>query len=119
MLFLTKLSLPCIDTLLEKDVSKNRLTSDEAAATRSRVATTQDMADFRDVDFVIEAVSENERLKRELFAQLDAIANPETVLATNTSSISVTKIAAATKRADKVGVRCEERGEGKLDFSKR
>ncbi|RUP52019.1 3-hydroxyacyl-CoA dehydrogenase [Jimgerdemannia flammicorona] len=95
-------ALAPIDKLLEKDVSKNRLTSDDAAATRSRVTTATSLEAFADVDFVIEAVSENEQLKRNIFSQLDKIAMPETVLATNTSSISITKIAAATTRPEKV-----------------
>jgi len=67
-----------------------------------RIATTVALEDFAACDFVVEAVPENERLKLDLFKKLDAIAAPGTILASNTSSISITKLAAATGRPDRV-----------------
>ncbi|KAJ3117883.1 hypothetical protein HDU96_005016 [Phlyctochytrium bullatum] len=91
-----------IDILLEKDILKGRITKEDKEQTLARIRTTDDISDFADVDFVVEAVSENPSLKRELFQNLDRITKPHAILATNTSSISITKIAAATKRPEKV-----------------
>ncbi|KAJ3104548.1 hypothetical protein HDU97_009060 [Phlyctochytrium planicorne] len=91
-----------IDILLEKDILKGRITAEEKAQTLARIRTTDDINDFAEVDFAIEAVSENPSLKRELFQNLDRITQPHAILATNTSSISITKIAASTKRPEKV-----------------
>jgi 3-hydroxybutyryl-CoA dehydrogenase len=86
------------DKLLEKDVSKQRITSDEASAARSRLTPTTKMEDLSSVDFVIEAVPEIPSLKASIFAQLAQICPPHAILATNTSSISITKIAASTTK---------------------
>lgn len=86
-----------IDSLLKKDIAKGRLTEAQAEETRSRVKTTQNMADFSNVDFVIEAVSENPALKATLFRDLAQATPKHAILASNTSSISITKIAAAAK----------------------
>lgn len=91
-----------IDKLLAKDVSKNKITSEHAKITRELVSTTNHMADLKDVDFVIEAASENLNVKTAIFRDLDANCKEGSILATNTSSISITKIAAATKRAEQV-----------------
>lgn len=85
------------DSLLKKDIAKGRLTEAQADETRSRVKTTQKMADFADVDFAIEAVSENPALKATLFRDLAQATPAHAILASNTSSISITKIAAAAK----------------------
>lgn len=90
------------DKLLEKDVGKSKITSEHAQGTKDLVTTTQTLKDLRDVDIVIEAASENLALKTALFADLDKECKPDAILATNTSSISITKIAAATSRADQV-----------------
>ncbi|PYH47237.1 3-hydroxyacyl-CoA dehydrogenase family protein [Aspergillus saccharolyticus JOP 1030-1] len=84
------------DKLLAKDVAKERLTQDAANAARARILPSQKMDDLAAVDFVIEAVPEMVDLKRSIFAQLAQIAPKHAILATNTSSISITKIAAAT-----------------------
>ena len=68
----------------------------------ARIQTTTELKDFANLDLVIEAVSEQEPLKCELFCQLDSICKPTAVLASNTSSISITNIAAATKRPERV-----------------
>ncbi|KAL8742551.1 MAG: hypothetical protein Q9184_008238 [Pyrenodesmia sp. 2 TL-2023] len=88
------------DKLLEKDISKNRLTKDEATSIRSRLSPTTTMEDLSSVDFVIEAVPEIPSLKTSIFAQLAQICPSHAILATNTSSISITKIAAATTPPD-------------------
>ncbi|KAJ3214601.1 hypothetical protein HDU67_001466 [Dinochytrium kinnereticum] len=95
-------SVKLIDILLEKDILKGRITKEEKAQTLARIRTTDDINDFSEVDFAIEAVSENPSLKRELFQNLDRITKPHAILATNTSSISITKIAASTNRPEKV-----------------
>ncbi|KAJ2964406.1 hypothetical protein NQZ79_g601 [Umbelopsis isabellina] len=91
-----------MDKLLEKDVNKSKITSDHAQKTKDLVSTTQSLKDLADVDIVIEAASENVALKTALFTDLDKYCKPDAILATNTSSISITKIAAATARADQV-----------------
>ena len=67
-----------------------------------RIKGTVDMADLKDVDFVVEAVLEDLDLKKSVFKELDEMCRPEVILATNTSSMSITEIAASTKRPDKV-----------------
>ncbi|KAJ1344871.1 hypothetical protein BSLG_000386 [Batrachochytrium salamandrivorans] len=94
--------LKFLDVLLQKDILKGKITEEECAATKSRLRTTTDLKDFSNVDFVIEAVSESPTLKRDLFMSLDQIAPKHAILASNTSSISITKIAAATKRPEQV-----------------
>ncbi len=84
-----------LDLLLKKDVVKGKITEEQRNEIRSRVKTTQDIQDFKQCDFVIEAVSENPALKRELFSALAKLTQPGTILASNTSSISITKIASA------------------------
>ncbi|KAG2175228.1 hypothetical protein INT44_007716 [Umbelopsis vinacea] len=91
-----------MDKLLEKDVGKSKITSEHAQGTKDLVSTTQTLKDLRDVDIVIEAASENLAIKTALFADLDKECKPDAILATNTSSISITKIAAATSRAHQV-----------------
>lgn len=94
--------------MLEKDVAKQKITAEHAQITRELVSTTNTLSSLNDVDFVIEAASENVNIKTAIFKDLDAICKPEAILATNTSSISITKIAGATKKADKV--RGKEKG---------
>ncbi|KAJ5778525.1 hypothetical protein N7520_001771 [Penicillium odoratum] len=84
------------DKLLEKDVSKQRITREAADAARGLLIPTLKMDDLSSVDFVIEAVPEIPDLKQSIFAKLAQIAPKHAILATNTSSISITKIAAAT-----------------------
>ncbi|KAJ5580082.1 uncharacterized protein N7459_006067 [Penicillium hispanicum] len=84
------------DKLLEKDVSKQRITREAADAARGLLSPSLKMDDLSSVDFVIEAVPEIPDLKQSIFSQLAQIAPKHAILATNTSSISITKIAAAT-----------------------
>jgi 3-hydroxybutyryl-CoA dehydrogenase len=87
--------------LLDKDVSKQRISQEDASAARSRLLPSTKLSDLSDVDFVIEAVPEILDLKTSIFAQLAEICPPHAILATNTSSISITKIAAATTKDPK------------------
>lgn len=87
---------------LDKMVSKGKLTPQEKDQALGRIRGTIDLKDLRDVHFVIEAVSEKEALKLELFKKLDEICGKDVILASNTSSISITRLGAATKRPEKV-----------------
>ncbi|EDR00535.1 uncharacterized protein LACBIDRAFT_240565 [Laccaria bicolor S238N-H82] len=90
--------LSLVDKLLAKDVSKGRITSEEAKEARDRISVVGSEAGIkglRDVDMVVEAVSESLPLKKSIFASFAAELKPEAILATNTSSISITKIAAS------------------------
>jgi 3-hydroxybutyryl-CoA dehydrogenase len=91
-----------IDKFLSKSVEKGKMTSGEKDAVIGRIKGTTDMADLKDVDFVIEAVIEDVELKKRVFRTLDELVRPEVILATNTSSMSITEIAASTSRPDKV-----------------
>ncbi len=91
-----------IRQLLERGVKKGRLTSDEAAAIIERIKYTSDFSQVANADLVIEAVPEDLDLKQELFKRLDANCPAHTILATNTSSLPVTSIAAVTSRPGKV-----------------
>lgn len=87
----------------DRFVAKGRLSADHAAAALGRLRTTTDLAEaVAEADIVVEAVFENVGLKCEVFAELDRIARPDAVLATNTSAIPVTQIAAATARPEAV-----------------
>ncbi len=87
---------------LERAVSKGKISEEEKNSIIGRIKGTTDMNDFKDADFVVEAVIENFELKKQVFQELDEITRDEIVLATNTSSISITKIASCTKRPEKV-----------------
>lgn len=89
------------ENLLARQVSKKRITQEEADKARSNLTTTTSMDNLSEVDFVIEAVPEIPQLKFDIFAQLAAICPPHAILATNTSSISITRIAAATTKDPK------------------
>ena len=86
------------EKLLAKDVSKSRITEEVSKATMSRLQPTTQMSDLSEVDFVIEAVPEIPSLKEKIFAQLAEVCPKHAILATNTSSISITKIAASTTK---------------------
>lgn len=83
---------------LGKLVEKGKIEQAFMDATLANITTTTDYATFADADLVIEAASEDMALKKEVFTQLDAICKPETIFATNTSSLSITEIAACTQR---------------------
>ena len=86
---------------LEKLAAKGRLDEARKAAILGRISFTTDLNQAADADLVVEAAIEKLDIKRSIFAELDQICKPETILATNTSSISITAIASATKRADR------------------
>ena len=86
---------------LEKKVAKGKITEEQKNDMLSRVSFTLELADAKDCDLVVEAAIEVLDIKKGIFKELDEICKPETILASNTSSISITAIAAATKRADK------------------
>jgi 3-hydroxybutyryl-CoA dehydrogenase len=99
------LAIARMDALMRKAIAKDKLTEADRTATLERITATTEMDAFAQADFVIEAVFEDLALKKELFAALDRICRPGVVLATNTSSMSITEIAAATGRpADVVGM---------------
>jgi 3-hydroxybutyryl-CoA dehydrogenase len=94
--------IKAIDKFLSKSVEKGKLAADEKGKIMGRIKGTTKMADLKDVDFVVEAVIEDIALKKSVFKELDALCRPEVILSTNTSSMSITEIAASTKRPDKV-----------------
>ena len=94
--------LSTIEKSLSKLVSKERMTQSDANDTLARISTSIDRNDCRDADLVVEAVPEVLDLKTSIFAELDKICKPECILASNTSSISISTIANSTTRPDKV-----------------
>ncbi|MEQ8236758.1 MAG: 3-hydroxybutyryl-CoA dehydrogenase [Syntrophomonadaceae bacterium] len=91
-----------IDKLLGKNVEKGKMTAEDKAAVMGRIVGTVDMAAAADCDLVIEAAVEVMEIKKAIFKELDSICKPDCILASNTSALSITEIAAATGRADKV-----------------
>jgi 3-hydroxybutyryl-CoA dehydrogenase len=87
---------------LDREVAKNKITDADKAATLGRIRTVLDRAMLVDCHLIIEAATEKFAIKAEIFRDLDRLMKPEVILATNTSSISITKIAALTSRADRV-----------------
>ena len=94
--------LKAIDKSLQRDLDKQRLTAEQKQSIMGRIKTTTELEALSDASFVIEAVTEDLGVKTELFKALDSITPPETILASNTSSISITRLGAATSRPDKV-----------------
>jgi 3-hydroxybutyryl-CoA dehydrogenase len=91
-----------IEKNLDREVTKNKISAEDKASTLKRISSTTDRSQLADCDFIVEAATEKFEIKGEMFRELDRICRPEVILATNTSSISITKIAALTKRPDKV-----------------
>jgi 3-hydroxybutyryl-CoA dehydrogenase len=87
---------------LSRNVEKGKMSEDEKQAVLSRLTLSTDLGDGKEVDFVVEAVTENMAVKTEIFKKLDEICPPHAVLASNTSSLPITEIAAVTKRPEKV-----------------
>ncbi|KAI7834809.1 3-hydroxyacyl-CoA dehydrogenase [Kickxella alabastrina] len=94
--------LAFLDSLLIKDVTRGRCTEDERTEVKSRISSAPSISEMNTADFVIEAVSENVQLKRKIFRELSEKLPQETILATNTSSISITKIASAARWPENV-----------------
>jgi len=93
--------LRTIDKNLDRAVSKGKMSQDEKTEILARIKGSTDLADFQSADFVVEAIIEDLDLKKKVFSTLDDTVRPGVVLASNTSSISITKLAAATKRPEK------------------
>jgi len=87
---------------LDRFVKKETMTEEQKAEILARIKTTTDLSDLKDCTLVVEAASENFDIKKHIFEQLDTICPENVILSSNTSSISITKIAAVTKRPDKV-----------------
>jgi 3-hydroxybutyryl-CoA dehydrogenase len=94
--------LSAIESSLGKFTEKGRISADDAAATLGRITATTDLDAVADADLIVEAVFEDVDVKRELFGALDRLAGPNAVLASNTSAIPITQIAAATTRPEAV-----------------
>lgn len=96
-------AMATIEKNLDRQVSKEAITAEEKAATLQNLKTFTSLAEgVKGVELVVEAATENIDLKLKIFRELDEVTTPEVILATNTSSISITKIASVTNRADKV-----------------
>ncbi|MGA2226696.1 MAG: 3-hydroxyacyl-CoA dehydrogenase NAD-binding domain-containing protein, partial [Syntrophobacteraceae bacterium] len=91
-----------ITNILTKNVEKGKMAQDEKEGILGRLKLSTSLKDMAPVDFLVEAASENESIKFGIFRDLDSICRPEVILATNTSSIPIGRIAAQTKRPDKV-----------------
>lgn len=87
---------------LDRFVKKETITEADKTATLGRIKTTTNLEDLKDCSLIVEAATENFEIKKQIFETLDSVTKPETILSSNTSSISITKIAAVTKRPDKV-----------------
>jgi len=94
--------LASIEKNLSRLVTKDKISSEDKTTISSRIKGSIEISDMKDVDFVVEAAIENENLKLKLFTELDRICAPDVILSSNTSSISITKIAGATKRPQQV-----------------
>ena len=94
--------MKAIDKSLQRDVDKERLTGEEKNSIVGRIKTATDLDALKDAFIVVEAVTEDFDVKAEVFRALDTITKPDAILASNTSSISITKLGAATKRPDRV-----------------
>ena len=91
-----------IERLLGRDVEKGRMTAEARTAALARLSLADDMSAAKNADLVIEAIYENLEAKQSVFTKLEEICPPQTIFASNTSSISLTALAAATKRPDRV-----------------
>ncbi len=91
-----------IEGFLSKSVEKGKMSQDEKSAVFGRIKGVTDMKEMADVDFIVEAVLEDMAVKQSVFKELDELCRPEVILASNTSSMSLTEIAASVKRPDKV-----------------
>jgi 3-hydroxybutyryl-CoA dehydrogenase len=93
--------LKTVSGSLDRLIKKEKMTEGGKATALSLIRGTTNLADLKDADFIIEAATENEGLKRKILKDVDAIARPEVIIATNTSSITITGLAASTSRPDK------------------
>ena len=91
-----------ITNILSRNVEKGKMSAEEKEAVLGRIKTSVQLKDMAPVDYLVEAATENEAIKFQIFRDLDSICSPDTILATNTSSIPIGRIAAQTKRPEKV-----------------
>ncbi|MCF0143958.1 MAG: 3-hydroxybutyryl-CoA dehydrogenase [Firmicutes bacterium] len=91
-----------VEKNLSKMVAKEKITQEEMDAAMARISGSTDISIIKDADFVIEAATEDMEAKKALFKEIDELCKPETIIATNTSALSITEIAAATNRPDKI-----------------
>lgn len=91
-----------IAKFLNKNVEKGKITAEERVEAIDRISVTGSLKDLKDVDYVIEAVIENMDVKQTIFESLSTIVPDDVILASNTSTLSITKIASFTNRADRV-----------------
>ncbi|NLT48002.1 MAG: 3-hydroxybutyryl-CoA dehydrogenase [Clostridiales bacterium] len=91
-----------VEKNLDRLIAKEKITAEQKADIMSRIQGSTDIAIVKDADLIIEAATEDMEAKKALFAELDELCKPETIIATNTSSLSITEIAAATNRPDKI-----------------
>ncbi|MEO8189523.1 MAG: 3-hydroxybutyryl-CoA dehydrogenase [Acidobacteriota bacterium] len=90
-----------IEGSLAKAVEKKKLAPEERDAARARLSTTTNLSDLADCDILVEAIIENLELKKETYRELDLLCKPETIFCSNTSSLTITEMSAATSRADR------------------
>lgn len=95
-------SVASIEKQLDRQVSRERMTKEDMDATLERISITTDYEDLKDSDLIIEAIAEDMDLKKQVFKKLDDLCKEDTILATNTSSLSITEIASSTNRPDKI-----------------
>ena len=95
-------ALETIGKNLDREVTKNKISTADKAATLQRIEPVVERSQLSSCDFVVEAATEKFEIKTEIFRDLDRLCQPEVILASNTSSISITKLAALTKRPDRV-----------------
>ena len=91
-----------IDKFLSKSVEKGKMTAEQKSGIMGKIKGTTKLGDLKDVDFIVEVIIEVMDVKKKVFAELDELTRPEVILSSNTSSMSITEIATATKRPDKV-----------------
>ena len=94
--------MAAVEKSLQRDVDKERLSKEEMQSIVSRIQTTTNWKPLADADLVVEAVTEDVNVKSEVFRRLDEVVKPDAILASNTSSISITKLGATTRRPEKV-----------------
>ncbi len=97
-----KKGMASIDTFLEKGKQRGKVTDDQIAAVKKNLSTATQLSALKDCDIVVEAVTENTELKKKVFKELSDIVRPDTILATNTSSISVTELATVVKNPERM-----------------
>ncbi len=94
--------MSAVEKSLARFVSKEKITEEDKAAILGRISTTTELSGLSDCDLIVEAATEDFSIKKQIFQELDELAGSDVILASNTSSISITKIAGVTKRPDKV-----------------